>query len=244
VANKPKDASGRRKPRGSIGTTTFRGGAGVTFNKVVLPHTKEEIERFMIEAFDLSLDRATRQRFGITGFSYLPGNDLDCRVQSAHGDFKMELTELVPAGVNQGGHDAAPPIRSVGETADRMLERIRDKSAKYAEPINPWLLIYVTAWQLSYLANEVLLVRRAVLSQPPTLGRIFLLDATDKLRPELTTIYPVGLSEFGGVIGANIPEVRSLGQFTADPRAWRTVSTKGPDREEQTRFESAAFRVP
>ena len=244
MANKPEEASGRRKPRGSIGTTTFRGSAGVTFNQVALPRTKEEIESFMIEAFDRSLDKATRQRFGITGFSYIPGNDLDCRVRSTHGDFKMELTELVPAGVSQGGHDATPPMRSVGETADCMLERIRDKSAKYAEPRDPWLLIYVTAWQLCYLANEMLVVRRALLDQPPRLARIFLLDVTDEARPELTTVYPIDVSEFGSIVSANVPEVRSLGQLTADPRAWRIVSTKGPDGEEQTTFESATYRVP
>jgi len=222
------NSEGPRKPRGTLGTTTFRGKAGVEFNPVTLPRTKEEIERFMIDKFARTLDEATRERFEITGFSQIQRQaDLDCRVHSKRGDFTMELTELVPVDIDRGGHDLASPVRSVAMTADKLLERIREKSKSYNERQDPWLLVYFTAWQLSFLDNEITLVQRALVDQPPRLGRIYLLDVTDVARPLLTLIYPMDAEREALVRSADIPYLHSLGQLTANPDGWRMVKTEG-----------------
>lgn len=135
--------AGRRKPRGVQGFAVAAADGTARFEPTELPTTKEEIEQFIIDAFDHSLDFSTRARFGITGFTKIAAeNDMDCLVRSTDGDFRMELTELVTADMGRGGHEAVDPDRLVGESADRMLERIRIKAAKYSTKTRPWLLIY------------------------------------------------------------------------------------------------------
>ena len=242
----PKKPRPPKKPRGSLGTTTFRGVAGVEVDPVVLPDTQDEIERLMMEAFDRSLDKPTRDLFQITGFNKIAGkDDLDCWVRSKLGDFKMELTELVPVDIAAGGHDKASPMRSVAKTADKLLDRIEDKSASYRERRQPWLLIYVTSWQLAYLDNEITLVQRALLEWTPNLKRVYLLDVTNAASPSLTLIYPMPADREALVRSADVSRYCwSLGQLTMDPQSWKLVSAVGAVGEEQTTFESSTFKVP
>ncbi len=62
-----------KKPRGYVGSVTVgQEVGGIRQEAVPFPETKEEIERLVIETFDRALDHATREKFGITGFTKIP----------------------------------------------------------------------------------------------------------------------------------------------------------------------------
>lgn len=209
----------RRKPRGSHGTSKLGADGAVRFVPAELPDTKEEIEQVVIKAFDRVLDRSTRQRFGITGFTKTADeSDLDCMVHSSNADFRMELTELVKDDISRGGYDNALARRLVGEGADRILLQIRAKSDHYATRGHSWLLIYPTAWQFGVTPLELAVVRDSLLRKPPRFSRIYLLEYPAEVDPFLTLIYPVSLSEFLRIKRADMRSLRMSVAGLIDPR--------------------------
>ncbi len=219
-----------KKPRGHVGSVTVgRDIGGMRYEAVPFPETKEEIERLVIETFNRALDPATREKFGITGFTKIPvENDLDCRVHSMRGDWLMDLVECVPANLSRGGHETAPNAYNCGVMADRMIELIRAKSDKYvALETSPWLLMYATAWQFMPTNHEFTVVQHALINAPPKLGCVLFLYVFPDGQGGVTTLYPVEPAERQRILEANIPELRAGTTVFADLRKGRMVDRDG-----------------
>jgi hypothetical protein len=224
-----------KKPTGYLGSITIQAGAagiaGIEHRQVQFPERKVDIERLVITSFDRALDAATRERFGITRFEQIEDeNDLDCLVRSTHGDWRMDLVELVPAKLERGGHNSelgAPAVFNCGETADRMLELTRAKADKYAgvNP-SPWLVVYATAWQFAPSDHECIVAQHALMEDPPKLGRVvFLWLGVD--HSWMMTLHPIDAAERENVLKLDIAELRRSNTMAPDLRGGGVVVGAG-----------------
>lgn len=184
--------------------------AHVAFNKLDFPETKAEIERLVIQVFDRSLDEKLRRRFGITNIRQISDeNDLDCRINGIGGDWKMDLAEFVPGDLSRAGYRGAPHQYTNGDLADKAIEVIRSKDAKYTGLDRPWLLLYTTAWQFAPSENSHLIVSDALVRKPPKLGRTMFMHLFTDLTAKITTLHPVDVATAIRALGSDLRSLRS-----------------------------------
>jgi hypothetical protein len=135
------------KPVGEIRPLTITASEiKLSDGRFVFPSKKDEIELKIARLFFKICSQDSK--FGIPADSELiqtVENDIDFSIKSAHEEFLLELTEMIPPQISKGGFANLPYQLNAGEYFDSIANLIQKKSNKYVgiqKGIR--LLIYIT----------------------------------------------------------------------------------------------------
>lgn len=182
-----------KKPVGNAGFNSVKtdenGAATMHYVPDSLGGTKDEIERTVVGRFVQAMTVSTGAPIK---WRQNPENDLDFTLSTPVGDVDLELTELVI--IDQPGPPFAPKnkLRTIGDVATALVDRVRDKDAHYQRSKTPkHLLVYVTHFSFSPPDPAIALAQYALQIEPPTvLENVFYLDQPPT-GPVIRCLFPV-----------------------------------------------------
>jgi len=145
--------NGHKKPTGDSGVTKISAdaeGSKADFKRLEFPHTKDQIEKFIVENF-LRLAPSAGV-FPHTNCTVLqnPESDLDFTLHCADKcPRKLELMEVAPLEHLRGSYTSAPSSYKPYEFGRYILNKMLSKSSKYglSGQTELHLLIYITDWK-------------------------------------------------------------------------------------------------
>lgn len=136
-----------KKPVGELKPYTLNSsGLKLSDDRINFPSKKDEIELKIASLF-LKLNPQLTQNKSTDHFELTQSkeNDIDFYVKSPASNFYLELTELTPPEISNGGYSKLPFEQNSGNYFDKIVELIEKKSLKYIgvkEKII--LLMYIT----------------------------------------------------------------------------------------------------
>jgi hypothetical protein len=210
------------KPTGQIGPNVISvsaRGTSVAWSVIRFPHSKQEIERQIVDRFKTA---GTKAGFTIFDVQQNAEDDLDFTMKLPGGKVLLELTELTYADAGNAG----PPYASRGvwidgsRYAEQILERIANKSAKYGRNASTptHLLTYITHWRFLPSDTVIRTVQSRLRDVTPTFENIFLLLPIDAAESVLRCLFPVPDSQLTGFD----PEQASVHEYVNfDPGNWQ-----------------------
>lgn len=142
------------KPSGKIGPVLIhiddknRGKSQLSFQPLVLPATKKEIEAFFIKKFVSAMQKAGAS---IKNIEENSENDFDYTLTLPGGEVYLELSEVIIGNGKKCPYLESNTILSLKNVADAVLQTVRNKNEKYkgrfGKPIH--LLLYITHWRFA-----------------------------------------------------------------------------------------------
>jgi hypothetical protein len=140
-----------KKPTGVAGPTLIDLGKRVnSFNPLVFPPTKPEIEKLVLHAA-LASNRRLREHYGIVGEpKQVREQDYDFTLPTATGETYLDLMEFAPLRKTGRSYDRVPRSYMAGDRADAIWDEVTQKSEWYGRPplSGIHLMLYSTDFRL------------------------------------------------------------------------------------------------
>ncbi len=135
-----------KKPTGTTGSIRITS-KDTSFNKIIFPNAKEDIELFIMERF---VENINKQGvfFKFTSFSQNSQDDFDFSVETTNGKSDIDLMEIATLG--KSSHELASNQYNDLEFSRNILKKILEKSTKYkSNKSSLFLLLYSTNFKFN-----------------------------------------------------------------------------------------------
>ncbi|MFK3790133.1 hypothetical protein ACI2KO_07720 [Pseudomonas piscis] len=191
----------RRKPRGRSGQIAV-GTEGVIYQPTELPETKDEIEKYVADAFCAGKVARNPQieRYGcFKNLEQGPENGLDFKVETEMGGRWLELAELAPLSQFGGSYENVPATWSVNDLAEHLRNLIQKKNEKkYGAGVI--LVIYKTHDTLFVPPPIIRSIREELAVTPPIFDSIYFVSPYEAGAAGVWQIWPADPKDQGPVV--------------------------------------------
>jgi hypothetical protein len=220
-----------KKPTGDIGptqATVVEGGSvEVTFEKIVFPKSKDEIESLIVQDFLASVSKALAthgETFIFCNPTKNRENDFDFNVDSKHGPAFLELMEIAPLELFGGGYDKVPSKFKPYDLAQIVVTKVLKKATRYSGNIGLplFLLTYTTHWGFTPSESTVALLRYFLAQQKLPFNAVFLYSPIEKGFGDARWLFPVPPELNAGI---NPEQLRDNEVLNLDPAKWQVVKS-------------------
>ena len=194
-----------KKPTGKIGPYSAhideQGEVHGEFKKIEFPTDKDDIESLIVSKFIEEGKAKFKKYFFISNPEKNQLDDIDFNVKTPKGTAYLELMEIAPLDLYQGGHEEAPNTYDRLELAKYTHSKILAKSQKYPPKLKHelFLLLYITNFKFVLSDTTKTLLSYFCSESSLKFDVIFLLTPREgKISSELNWIYPVEKDRFKG----------------------------------------------
>ncbi|HZR02014.1 MAG TPA: hypothetical protein VFA81_02430 [Burkholderiales bacterium] len=219
------------KPTGDIGPTRMSvvdaGSVDVAFEKIAFPKSKDEVESFIVEDFLATVTKALASQ----GETFIFGNpaknvenDFDFDVESKQGCAFLELMEIAPLELFEGGYDKVPPKYKPYDLSQIVVQKILGKAKRYSGKIGRplFLLTYITHWGFTPSESTIALLRYLLAQAKHPFNAVFLYSPIEKGFGDPRWLYPVPPELIAGV---NPEQLKDNEVLNLDPAKWQAVKS-------------------
>jgi hypothetical protein len=215
----------QRKPRGQIGYIEI--GSDVAYHAVQLPHSKEEIEQWVLN-HTLAAARAGGSVDPYRLVSPPVRNteaDFDFTLPTATGTEHLDLQEIVVLPKGARGYEDGHPVYDAEAMAKAVFQKVSQKSKHYGKPRSPThLLLYATDWRFRLVGSVVRHLILLLAGRKHVFVTVSYFTPDDEESGEFISLYPVP-SELLAECAQWHQAARQTGRreliIVADPRAAR-----------------------
>lgn len=219
------------KPTGDIGPTRATvvegGNVEITFEKIALPTSKDEVESFIVQDFLTSVGKELAPH----GETFIFGsptknaeNDFDFNVESKHGPAFLELMEIASLELFGGGYDKVPPKYKPYDLAQVVVRKVLGKAKRYSGNVGRplFLLTYITHWGFTPSESTIALLRFFLAQEKHLFNAVFLYSPIEKGFGDARWLCPVPPELIAGVKPdqLKVNEVLNL-----NPAKWQIVKS-------------------
>lgn len=193
-----------KKPTGKMGpyrvTVGEKGKVGGSFEKVSFPTEKDDIESYIVSCFIGSAEKALGQHFFLSNPRKNELDDFDFSVTTPKGEGYLELMEVAPLELHEGGHDAAPNVYNRYEMAQSIHSKVVEKSEKYPRDLSLelFLLLYVTNYKFRLTNTTMKILAYFCHNSSLRFDVILLYTPLDEVEGDVAWIYPMEEADFEG----------------------------------------------
>jgi hypothetical protein len=222
------------KPTGKAGSFRVQSdGCGVAgaYDPTLLPSTKDEIERHVVDVFTREGWRTFGPYFPFSDSKQNPQNDLDFTVRTPKGKALLELMEATNFDGTGRGYSEAPNSYRPTEFAARLNDAVRRKSAKYGSRRSEerFLLLYSTDFKFFPSPSVFQLLSWHLAQAPIHFDIVFFLLLLSQVDGEVRQIHPVDPAELTGFDPSRLANSKVI---PLDPESWILSSGQRPTTPE------------
>jgi len=185
-------SNSHKKPTGDIGSVILLGAEGPSkVEPFKFPDTKDEIEKKIAQLFLKLVEKS--EIVDLHGMTLVQNqeNDLDFTLAAEERKFLLELTEITPPGTMKGGYENLPFSHNIGEQAQKIIDLISVKAAKYDSlPEGIILLTYISDQRSLPSTSSEKIVRQYLNSTNKVFSFVFLLFPLMEDDGPLITLFP------------------------------------------------------
>lgn len=178
----------RLKPVGTTGPIRLSR-EGVSRQLVEFPEGKREREAMIATLFVSNAGRFADPLAPFSQLVQLPEDNLDFSVQTQRGQMYLELAEFAPLSDLGVTYETAPRHLSIGDLADLLCRRIREKSVKQGRS-DCLLVIYKTHARFLVPPPAIELVRRRLQPDRPKFHKVYFLSPHDQTGATVSEVFP------------------------------------------------------
>lgn len=137
-----------RKPTGKLGFIRA-GVSGATYNQIVFPESKDDIEKFIADRFVFNSNNKN-SFLKVTECVKNIENDYDFSLKTTIGNKYMDLMEIAPKELMKNGYKDISTHYDDLELGKKIWEKVNDKSKHYGKNTKDlFLLIYPTDFRFN-----------------------------------------------------------------------------------------------
>jgi len=193
-----------KKPTGKLGPYKVqidtKGNPQGNLERISFPAGKDDIEEYIVERFIISGQKKFKEYFFISEPQKNELDDFDFKVRTPKGTAYLELMEIAPLELNEGGYDKASNSYNCYEFANYILSKIKIKSDKYPNNLSTelCLLLYITDFKFNLSETTIHLLSYFCYRETLKFDVIFLYSPLDENEGVVNWIYPTAKEDFEG----------------------------------------------
>jgi len=193
-----------KKPTGKLGPYKVqidtKGNPQGNLEPIKFPAGKDDIEEHIVEKFIISGKKKFKESFFISQPQKNELDDFDFQVRTPKGTAFLELMEIAPLELNEGGYDKASKSYDCYEFANYIFSKFKIKSDKYPNNLSTelYLLLYITDFKFSLSETTIHLLRFFCFREALKFDVIFLYSPLDENEGNVDWLYPLAEEDFEG----------------------------------------------
>ena len=181
----------QRKPRGQTGYMEI--GSNIAYHIVHLPHSKEEIEQWILDHALAAAGAASLDLYRLLSPPVRnPEADFDFTLTTIAGTEYLDLQEIVVLPEGARGYEDGRPVYDTEAMAEAVFQKIAKKSKHYGKPHSPvHLLLYATDWRFRLVDTVVRYLTLFLVRRRHVFATVTYFTPDDEVSGEFIILYPV-----------------------------------------------------
>jgi len=181
----------QRKPRGQTGYMEV--GSNIAYHTVQLPHSKEEIEQWILNHALAAAGAASVDPYRLISPPVRnPEAHFDFTLRTVAGTEYLDLQEIVVLPKDACGYEDGRPVYDAEAMAEAVFQKVARKSKHYGKPRSSvHLLLYATDWRFCLVHSVVQHLTLFLVRRRHVFATVTYFTPDDEECGEFIILYPV-----------------------------------------------------